>query len=88
MMTGEIYSIKTVNDFRKVPSKRREICVREFVVWLATIDAMTALAKGIKFKEPIFTWIDDDKHTIKAGFITSDGQRTPMVSGVMKGFGR
>lgn len=85
-MTGEIYQIRTVEDFLSVPPERRELCAREFVVWLAAIEAMLALAEGMKFKPAIFEWIDDDKHTIKARFFTPDGEEIPVVSGVMKGF--
>lgn len=86
-MTNTKYEIRTVHDFSKVPEASREVCLREFLVWLRITDrVLHAMMVGIPIQPPdAFVWIDDDKHEVTIGI--TDGQQTIHVaSGVMRGF--
>lgn len=83
---SEHYHIVTVHDFFKVPEDRREICLREFLVWMAMVEATECLLSGLE-TEPVadFHWIDDDEHTAVVS-VTAGDERIEIVNGVMKGF--
>lgn len=86
-MTGQAprYEILTVHDFAKVPQDRREICLKEFSVWLELVDAVIAVMEGIPIKPPAaFVWVDEDKHEATVG-IAGGGQHIHVASGVMRG---
>lgn len=85
-MTGETHQIREWRDFLKVPVDRRELCLREFLIWLAMCDDMLILFAGIEMDlAEAFVWIDDDEHTVDISI--SDGATTiPIVSGVLKDF--
>lgn len=82
---SEEYHIETVHDFFKVPEDRRELCLREFLVWLSMVDAVQNLLNGIDAGIADFHWIDDDEHTAIVRVIAGD-ERIEIASGVMKGF--
>ncbi len=73
-MNAPRYEIRTVADFLNVPEDRREVCIREFGVWLELVGNLKVMFEGIEFAEDPagkFIWVDDDKGTatvaIKAG---------------------
>lgn len=73
-MSAPRYEIRTVSDFLNVPEGRRDVCLREFAVWLDLVKNLKAMFDGIAFAEDPagkFIWVDDDKGTatiaIKAG---------------------
>ena len=87
MSDAPVYRIKTVHDFAKVPDDRRELCLREFAVWLQMLDATKGLLRGIPVKWPReFVWADDDKHSVTIAVHAGD-ETIPIVHGRMKGFG-
>lgn len=83
---NEEYHIATVHDFFKVPEDRRELCLREFLVWLRMVEAVQRLLSGLE-TEPVadFHWIDDDEHTAIVRVATGD-ECIEVANGVMKGF--
>ncbi len=80
------YDIRTVHDFANVPAASREICLREFLVWLEMVDAVTGMMHSIPVRAPeAYVWIDDGKH--EASISVTDGVQTIFVAdGVMRGF--
>lgn len=81
------YHITSVLDFLQVPACRREICLREFSVWLGLVEnAKVIIGRVAEVKAPeCFGWIDDDLH--HAAVIVWDGKEsTTLISGTMRGF--
>jgi hypothetical protein len=86
-MSAPRYEILTVQDFANVPEDRREICLREFAVWLGLVVGVKKLMRGVPLKLPeAFVWVDDDKHEATIG-ISAGGEHIHIASGVMRGFG-
>lgn len=85
--TPPTYRIKNVLDFAAVPSDRRDICLKEFKVWLAMNVGGRSLLSGLPVKWPDeFVWIDDDKNTVSMSVSTPTGERIPLASCVIKEF--
>ena len=78
------YSIRTVEDFAKVPPDRRDICLQEFAVWLNMRDALAGLLEGIPGDTGSeFEWVDDHHHHHCAVVLTEGEEETILASGTI-----
>src|SRR4051812_10182080 len=83
---AKTYRIASVMDFLSVPEDRREVCLREFRVWLGVADAMGLMLAGIAAEFPQeFVWVDDGKHEFEVN-INANGSRFTIAKGPMPGF--
>ena len=62
-MTSNVYEIKTLHDFRKIPTERRAECLREFEYALDLIDLAFDEHQAEDMLKT-FTWTDDGKSDI------------------------
>lgn len=69
-MTSEHYTIRTVEDFLKVPADRRDLMLQEFGVFLGMAEHVANLGAqvGVEIPIPDFVWIDDDESTLTVNF--------------------
>lgn len=84
------YTIRTIGDFLKVPEDRRELCLREFRVFLDLVQHSSAFLAGVGAPvKPVdaFVWIDDGLHTAKVS-VQAGEQTIVLAAGRMKGFGK
>lgn len=88
MSKASTYTIRKIADFLKVPEDRRELCLREFHVFLDMVQHSSAFLAGVEAPvKPVdaFVWVDDDLHTAKVTVEFGD-DRVTLISGKMKGF--
>jgi hypothetical protein len=68
--TGEIFELRKVVDFIRIPKARRRECLREFYKLLEGVDYLHAVSASIDPEAPfdfVFKWKDDG---IRKGKIT------------------
>ena len=82
--TGQVFEIRTVADFLKVPEARRRICLREFHAWLhigqATVDLFEVVGQSLGYESirdaiapqyDVFRWHDDGEATVSVQIQTT-----------------
>lgn len=80
------YRIRTVGDFMAVPEDCRDVCLREFAVWLSIGETAKKLLTGIPAKWPTtFVWIDDGLHTATVS-VEAGKEKILVAHGKMKEF--